>query len=210
MPTPRGGVTIAPLGGKIYVFGGVRYDADANELVSLAVVESYNPSTNTTSAETAMPSPRESLVAGAVGDNIFVVGGVRRTGPYTGELLAVNEVFHGPMQVSIDIKPGDPRNRINLRSNATITVAILSSATFGASTVNPATVTLAGAPLAVNSRGTLLHSFSDVNDDGRLDLLVVFRSRDLQLSSDDTEAVLEGATFTGQRIQGVDMVQLGP
>ena len=35
-------------------------------------------------------------------------------------------------EVTIDIKPGDPSNTINLRSNGVIPVAILSSASFDA------------------------------------------------------------------------------
>ena len=121
------------------------------------------------------------------------------------------------VQVVIDIKPGDPSNTINLNSRATIQVAILSSAEFDALTVDPASLTLApptagqaGARVVTTGRGTAITSLRDVDRDGRLDLVVHFRTQDLQLAPTDTEAVLRGTTFSGQRIRGVDSVRVVP
>ena len=54
-------------------------------------------------------------------------------------------------EIAIDIKPGSFPNSINLGSNGVVPVAILSTDTFDASTVDPFTVTLAGA--AVRMKG---------------------------------------------------------
>ncbi len=51
----------------------------------------------------------------------------------------------GVLPVAIDVKPGSAENTINLRSAGAVLVAILSSPTFDALTVDPATVALAGA-----------------------------------------------------------------
>ncbi len=106
--------------------------------------------------------------------------------------------------VAIDIKPGDEQNSINPRSQGVVPVAILSSDDFDATTVNPATVRLAGAP--VRSQGS--SSFLDVNGDGLVDLLVHVETELLQLEPDATEATLEGQTFDGFSIAGSDSVNI--
>ncbi len=108
--------------------------------------------------------------------------------------------------VTLDIKPGDAPNDINLRARGVVPVAILSSADFDATTVNPATVTFAGAPVGGNGG-----SFADVNGDGLLDLVLHFEISALELNPGDTEAPLEGQTFDGFSITGTDTVNIvGP
>lgn len=48
----------------------------------------------------------------------------------------------------------------------------------------------------------------DSNRDGYLDLLLHFRTRDLQLTPTATEAVLYGETYSGQRLRGADSVRI--
>jgi hypothetical protein len=115
-----------------------------------------------------------------------------------------------PMAVSIDIKPGSFPNSINLGSGGTVPVAIFSAATFDATTVDPLTVTLASAWVQLKGKGTPMASFEDVNQDGRLDLVVHVETQTLQLSSTDTTATLEGTTSSGLSIQGVDTVRVVP
>src|SRR2546425_6632827 len=67
----------------------------------------------------------------------------------------------GEVAVHIDIKPGSPVNPINLKSAGVIPVAILSSATFSARDVDPASVVFAGAH-AVDRPGGRLARFTDV------------------------------------------------
>jgi hypothetical protein len=111
--------------------------------------------------------------------------------------------------VTIDIKPGAFPNTINLGSNGTVPVAILSTATFNATTVDPATVTLAEASVALKGKGTSsTSSFQDVNGDGRPDLLIHIETEALQLSNTDTIAILKGQTFSGQPIIGSDFIRV--
>jgi len=112
--------------------------------------------------------------------------------------------------VAIDIKPGSFPNSINLGSHGNVPVAIFSTATFDAKTVNPETVTLAGAPVRRTAHGKLQASLEDVNGDGLLDMVVHIQTQALQLTSTDTEAVLEGETFAGIPIRGVDTVRIVP
>jgi len=112
--------------------------------------------------------------------------------------------------VTIDIKPGSYPNTINLSSNGTVAVAILSSPTFNAASVDPTTVTLAGALVALKGKGTPMASTSDANGDGLLDLIVHVNTEALQVSDADTVAVLEGKTFDGKPIRGTDTVRVVP
>jgi hypothetical protein len=76
--------------------------------------------------------------------------------------------------VQIDIRPGEAVNTLNLSSNGVIAVAILSSANFDARSVVANSVVFAGAH-AVQS------ATRDVNGDGRLDLVLNFRTQDTNL-----------------------------
>jgi len=123
---------------------------------------------------------------------------------------SVVKISPAALPVAIDVKPGSYPNSINLGSNGDVPVAILSSPTFDARTVDPATVTLASAPVALRGQGGLMYSFEDVNGDGLPDLVVHLATQALELSSVDTAAVLEGRTFGGQLIRGSDSVRVVP
>ncbi len=114
------------------------------------------------------------------------------------------------IEVAIDIKPGSFPNSINLGSEGNVPVAILSTVDFDATTVDPLSVTLASAPVRLKGKGTPMASFEDVNLDGLLDLVVHVDATALALSETDVEAVLEGETFGGTPIQGVDTVKIVP
>ncbi len=110
----------------------------------------------------------------------------------------------------IDIKPGSFPNTIKLGAEGSVPVAILSTPGFDARRVDPATVTLASAPVALKGKGTPMASLEDVNGDGRLDLVVHVETQALQVSESDTECVLEGRTFDGQPIRGSDTIRVVP
>ncbi len=139
--------------------------------------------------------------------------------------IATLAAGHGPITVFVDVKPGDGANPVNLAASGLLPVAVLGSATFDVSTVNVASVRFAGAP-AVQS------SLSDVNGDGRLDLMVHFRLQDTNLravyadllagadasingvldlgvTNHQTDiAVLTGQTMTGDDVVGSDSLDL--
>lgn len=118
--------------------------------------------------------------------------------------------------VVIDIKPGsgDGPAPLNLRSRGKIPVAILSTSSFDASTVDLSTVKLAGAGIALKNNGTPQASLEDVNGDGRLDLVVHVSTEALDikaLSGYRTGTLtLEGRTYGGVSIQGSDSVRIVP
>ena len=114
------------------------------------------------------------------------------------------------LTVPIDIKPGSFPNSINLGSKGTVPLAILSSAAFDATKVDPLTVTLASAPVKLKNNGTPMSSFEDVDGDGLMDMVVHVSTQALKINVTDTEAVLKGKTFDGTPITGRDSVKIVP
>jgi photosystem II stability/assembly factor-like uncharacterized protein len=140
----------------------------------------------------------------------FDADGYLYSGHWGGGVSRTTETTFLVKTVAIDIKPGTYPNTINLGSGGTVLVAILSSETFDATTVDPLTVTLAGANVRLKGKGTPMSSFEDINKDGRLDLLVHVETEALELTDTSTEAVLEGKTFSGRHIKGTDTVKVVP
>lgn len=131
--------------------------------------------------------------------------------------LAVMFVFSGSVGaippglfVDIDIKPGSDPNCINADGNGVIPVAILGTADFDATQVDPYTLTLEGLPVkAVGKSEKLLAHYEDVNGDGFLDLVVQFEDVYGSLSGLDL-AFLQGLLFDGIPIAGADTICLVP
>jgi hypothetical protein len=114
--------------------------------------------------------------------------------------------------VQIDIKPGSYPNAINLGSYGLVPVAILSSSEFDATTVDPDTVELAGAEVAVRGKSNkyMAHA-EDVNGDGLVDLLLQVATQNLDPDSfQDGSAVLTGRTYDGVSIEGEDEITIVP
>lgn len=134
-------------------------------------------------------------------------------GPFSG--LYPNFSFHTPpppvTPIIIDIKPGSETNSINLGSAGVIPVAILSTDDFDALTVDPASVSLAGASvrLAGKSDKYLCHQ-EDVNLDGLIDLVCQVYTAQLMVDEGDTTAILEAETLDGEKLLGEDFIRIVP
>jgi hypothetical protein len=113
--------------------------------------------------------------------------------------------------ITIDIKPDSEQNTINLNSAGVIPVALLSSATFDAATVNPNTISLAGArvKLVGKSEAALCH-LEDSNDDSLPDLVCQVLTADFMIEQGESVAVLEAETFDGILVRGQDSVRIVP
>ncbi|MCS6927372.1 MAG: hypothetical protein NZ578_15890 [Candidatus Binatia bacterium] len=108
------------------------------------------------------------------------------------------------VSVVIDIKPRRFPNYVNRKAKA-LPVAVLTTATFDATTVDPTTVLFGASGVeafAVRS------SLKDVDGDGDTDLLLHFNLRETGLACTDTAAVLTGETFDGRTIEGTDTVKV--
>ena len=108
-----------------------------------------------------------------------------------------------PFPVTIDIKPCSYPNSINLKSKGVVPVAVLTTDDFDASTVDPVTVEFADA-------SPLRWATEDVDGDGDVDLLFHFKTQELNLDENSTEATLTGDTTDGKHIKGTDTVNIVP
>ena len=103
----------------------------------------------------------------------------------------------------IDIKPGSYPNSINLQSRGVVSVAVLTTDSFDATTVDPVTVTFADA-------SPVRWSTEDVDGDGDLDLVFKFKTQELNLDENSTDGILQGQTFDPEFFWGADSVNIVP
>lgn len=116
----------------------------------------------------------------------------------------ITKGLYDPTVVTIDIRPDEFPNRIDSRGSDVVPIAIFSTIGFNATHVNAGTLKLAGAGPARGERGDV----TDVNADGRPDLVVHFSARELKLTRPgDAVAELEGRTWSGLPFSGTDLVE---
>jgi len=116
-----------------------------------------------------------------------------------------------PVEVEIDIKPGSDPNSINPKSKGVIPVAILGSDTFDVTDVDVTTLQFGpgGATPAHDLTDSDVYNdhLEDVNDDGFMDLVSHYRTRETGIDAGDTEATLTGQTTGSIPIQGSDSIR---
>jgi len=112
--------------------------------------------------------------------------------------------------VAVDIKPGSATNPIKVSSSGRIPVAILSTSSFDATTVDPSTVCFGDDDHAAQRDCTEAHGtghIEDLNGDGRSDLLLHYETGQTGIDRRDTQACLTGMTVSGLTIEGCDSVE---
>jgi len=88
VPTPRGGLGVAVVNGKIYAIGGLNNDTH------LTVNEEYNPVTNTWATRTPMPTARSGFAIAVYQGKIYCIGGtVGDSDNLVSGFTGVNEVY---------------------------------------------------------------------------------------------------------------------
>jgi N-acetylneuraminic acid mutarotase len=92
MPTPRSGLGVAALNGRMHVVGGEAY---LNDLVgTYRTHEAYDPKTNSWQRLPPMPTPRHGLAVAEIGGKMYAVSGSNVAGgggPHEG--VKVNEMY---------------------------------------------------------------------------------------------------------------------
>jgi hypothetical protein len=102
--------------------------------------------------------------------------------------------------ITFVVKPGSEQPApINPKSNGKIPVAILTTASFDATTVDPTTVKFGVLGSEASSTQT---SLEDVNGDGRLDMVLHFNTQQTGIVCGTTTVTLTGKTTSGQLISG--------
>ncbi|MHC4438360.1 MAG: hypothetical protein ACYS3S_13450 [Planctomycetota bacterium] len=127
--------------------------------------------------------------------------------------IPINLVTLESSSMVIDIKPGNDQNNINLKSNGVVPVAVLTTDEFDAAKVDPATAEFAGA-------APEHWSLEDVDGDGDDDVIFHFRTQELDLDQDSTEATLKAQlksqtatrstarVSSGSTVSGTDTVRI--
>jgi hypothetical protein len=111
------------------------------------------------------------------------------------------------MTVPIDVQPGSSINRIKLSSRTVITVAILSTPSFDAVTVDPGSVCFGDAESPAERDCTAgVKGAKDVDGDGRRDLTLLFGSQESGIDRGDSFACLTGSTNEGVIFEGCDSI----
>ena len=130
--------------------------------------------------------------------------------PEQGEevVLGVTTIPSQVRSVDIDVKPGDANNVVNTRANGVLPVAILTTASFDATHVDPATLLCAGSVAREKGRSGKQAVLEDVDGDGDMDLLVHFETNVLKLTRVDTSVILTGKTYDDEKIRGEDYVRV--
>jgi len=108
-----------------------------------------------------------------------------------------------PQLINIDIKPGESPNAINPRSNGVIPVAVLSTKTFDARSIDPTTIKFGPGQTGPRNR---VH-VEDVNRDGLPDIVLQFATRASQIACSDTGSFLVATTTAGQVVVGSDSIR---
>ena len=118
------------------------------------------------------------------------------------------------IEVTIDIKPGSNPNCFNNDGHGVIPLAILGSADFDCTQIDPSTCTLSGLTLKIAGKSNkLMAHIEDVNNDGFDDLVLQIEDQDGAFQVGESEATLTGnlyKAYGGTPIQGTDSICIVP
>lgn len=107
------------------------------------------------------------------------------------------------LTVDVDVKPGSFPNSVNPGSKGMIPVALLSTSGFDATNADQATLRFG--PGAAGIAHSSAHP-KDVDDDGDIDLVLHFRTRETGIACGDETVRLTGETASGQQFEGEDAI----
>jgi len=117
----------------------------------------------------------------------------------------------GVRLVAIDVRPGSADNPVNPGARGVLPVALLSDPGFDATTVVPASIRVAGAPVRMRGRsGAYLCRAYDVNGDALPDLVCQVELAQMELAFDATTVTLTGTTVGGEAVEGSAPVRIVP
>ncbi len=180
------------------LFGGAVTAAQAAKDAGTRVITiAYGTDADTATLEEMASDPAE--------DNAYVAG-----------IDTIEDIFLTisqeicPTEITCDIKPGNPHNPVNPKGKGVIPVAVLTTADFDATTLDPASLRF-GSPATVSGGGGAQPAHGsghvvDVDGDGDLDWLGHFSVEDAGFTGGDTEGWLVGETLSGDPVACSDTV----
>ena len=133
--------------------------------------------------------------------------------------IAINDVDEtdGPIEVGIDIDPGDRNNRVSILRNRFLRVAITGGSDFDVRDIDLDSVTFGvdgdDTSALQNRRGRFYGYYTDVNGDGQRDLVLFFDLYDTGIFEDglrfgEFEMTLNGQLDDGTEFTGTDTLDL--
>ena len=140
-------------------------------------------------------------------------GSSSQTGNPTGLIFKLDITYDLLLPIDIDIKPGSDPNSINLGAEGVVPVAILGSDCLDVTHIDQATLLMEGNAAREKGRSGRIGAFEDVNGDGFTDLVVQFPVEGLEITEEDTQAVVTGnlmSEFGGTPFEGSDAIQVVP
>lgn len=140
------------------------------------------------------------------------VGGYKWEDPGPGTVSIVNSPTLTcspplPARARLDVMPNTFPNVLNVRNSGVLPAAVLSTAGFDATRIDPASIRFGDAGSeALPAKWAL----ADVNHDGRTDLRLHFRIQETGIACDTTLVSIAGKTYGGMEIRGTDSVKVIP
>jgi hypothetical protein len=138
-------------------------------------------------------------------DQVVLVGDTRGFKPFGVDNMGWGLDAPARLDVRIDVKPDSSDNPVNPGSNGVVPVALLGSATFDVTGVDPTSLALGvnGAP----AQGVEL---ADANGDGWTDLVAHYSMPATGTAYGDTSICLTGAMTDGVPLSGCDAISTVP
>jgi uncharacterized delta-60 repeat protein len=142
----------------------------------------------------------------------IVAAGSAYRAPDGSQVFALARYVGDPVTttVTVDVRPWSLVNPIKVGSAGVVPVAVLSTAGFDATKVDPRTVCFGDADDAAQRDCTEESGaghVQDVNEDGRRDLLLRYEVNETGIDPGDSTACLGGSTFSGTTIEGCDSIR---
>jgi hypothetical protein len=201
-----------PVDTKIAIFDG---GADHKILDSNDDAHKVDPGSTST-----LDSRIENWVVPTTGSYIVGVTNFRRSfadgGSVTGTpgqgdyTLVISGVTNSIKQVALEVKPGKREIApVNPKSHGKIPVAILGGPDFNALNVDPKTLTF-GATGEESSLAKCNPVGTDVNRDGRVDLICHFNTQAAHLDPTEEHAKIHGFTKDGTEFEGTGYLKVVP
>ena len=147
----------------------------------------------------------QTLVLGAGWNNLTsVTVSVDNAGNagFSGSVYDNIELADPPLAVSIDVLPGSSANNVYPNKTGKLPVAVLSSAEFDATQVNPATLKFGSSEASPSDPAVI----ADIDGVFGNDTSVRFRVEETGIFCDDTEVTLVGETYAGEAFAGADSI----
>jgi hypothetical protein len=164
-------------------------------------------------SDPSRPVELGSITTSGSAEDVEVVDGLAYLADGVGGLRIIDfgPEYAGPLPAprylaSIDVKPGNRRNRLNPSRRGLVKVAILGSQALAVEQIDLAALKFG--PHGANPSGA--SGIRDVNGDGSPDLVARFRVQETGLARGDGQACLHGRLLDGTRFEGCDAVWTPP